>query len=97
MRFSWDARKSNRKLRERGFDFEFAMQIFEGSTLERADSRRDYGEHRVVALGNAQDITVTVVYTDLAESSGEVNRQIISARKSNRREREAYKKATGAK
>ena len=88
--------KSARNLRERGFDFEFATQIFDGSTLERADSRRDYGERRVIALGKAQGIALAVVYTDRAESSGEVNRRIISARKSNRREREAYKKATNA-
>jgi uncharacterized DUF497 family protein len=60
------------------------------------DSRRDYGERRVTALGNAQDIPLTVVYTDRAEAGGEINRRIISARKSNRREREAYKKATSA-
>lgn len=97
MRFSWDARKSARNLRERGFDFEFATQIFDGSTLERADSRRDYGERRVIALGKAQGVALAVVYTDRAESNGEVTRRIISARKSNRREREAYKKATNAK
>ena len=51
----------------------------------------------MVSLGNAQDIALTEVYTDRAESSGEVNRRIISARKSNRREREAYKKATNPK
>ena len=97
MRFSWDARKSDRNLRERGFDFEFATQIFDGSTLERTDSRRDYGKHRVIALGQAQDIVLTVVYTDRVEAGGEIDRRIISARKSDRREREAYKKATSAK
>jgi hypothetical protein len=96
VRFGWDARKSARNLRERGFDFEFATQIFDGSTLERADSRRDYGERRVIALGKAQDVVLSVVYTDRAESNGETSRRIISARKSNRREREAYKKATNA-
>jgi hypothetical protein len=96
VRFSWDARKSNPNLTDRGFDFEFATQIFDGSTLERADSRRDYGEHRVMALGKAQDIPLTVVYTDRAEAGGEMSRRIISARKSNRRENETYKKATSA-
>ena len=96
MRFSWDPRKSTRNLRERGFDFEFATQIFEGATLERVDSRRDYGERRVITLGTAQGIALTVVYTDRAEAGGEINRRIISARKSNRREREAFKKATSA-
>ena len=94
MRFTWDARKSARNLRERGFDFEFATQIFDRPTLERADTRRDYGEHRVVALGLAQDIPLTVVYTDRVEAGGVVHRRIISARKSHRRERQAYKKVT---
>jgi uncharacterized protein len=96
VRFTWDARKSDRNLRERGFDFEFATQIFDGPTLERADTRRDYGERRVIALGKAQDILLTVVYTDRAGASGEVSRRIISARKSHRRERETYKKAIRA-
>lgn len=51
----------------------------------------------MIALGVAQEIALTVVYTDRAEASGEVNRRIISARKSNRREREAYEKATTKK
>ena len=90
MRFSWDARKSGKNLRERGFDLEFATQIFGHPTLERVDDRRDYGERRVVALGEAQGNMLTVVYTDRVETGGEINRRIISARKSNRREREAY-------
>ena len=96
MRFNWDARKSSRNLRERGFDFEFATQIFDGSTLEQVDSRRDYGERRVIALGKPQDIALTVVYTDRAEAGGGIDRRIISARKSDRREREAHKQATNA-
>ena len=93
--FTWDARKSARNLRERGFDFEFATQVFDHRTVERVDTRRDYGERRVIALGVAQDIPLTLVYTDRAEVGGGVTRRIISARKSNGRERQAYKKATG--
>lgn len=94
---SGDAPKSSRNLRERGFDFEFATQIFDATTPERVDSRRDYGERRMIALGKAQDIALTVVYTDRAKVGGEIDRRIISGRKSSRREREAYKKATTAK
>ena len=93
MRFTWDARKSDRNLRERGFDFEFATLIFDEPTLERTDSRRDYGEQRTIAVGWAQGIPLTVVYTDRAGAGGEVVRRIISARKSDRRERAAYQKA----
>jgi hypothetical protein len=89
VRFAWDRSKSAENLRERGFDFEFATLIFEGPTLEREDNRRDYGEKRVVAIGLAQGIALTVVFTDRAET-GAVVRRIISARSSNRRERQAY-------
>jgi uncharacterized DUF497 family protein len=90
VRFGWDRRKSARNLRERAFDFEFATLIFDGPTLERDDTRRDYGERRVIAIGLAQGFVLTVVYTDRAETGGEVVRRIISARLSKRREREAY-------
>ena len=89
MRFAWDRRKSADNLRIRGFDFGFATLIFEGPTLERVDQRRDYGETRVIAVGLAQGLAVTVVYTDRAEPGGMV-RRIISARLSNRREHQAY-------
>ena len=61
--------------------------------MERTDDRQDYGEKRVIALGIADDIPLTVVYTDRAESGGEVVRRIISARVSNRRERKAFSEA----
>ncbi len=91
MRFTWDSEKSERNLAERGFDFEFAALIFAGPTLERIDTRQDYGEVRRVALGLADAIPLAVVYTDRAEA-GEVVRRIISARVSSRRERQAYRK-----
>jgi hypothetical protein len=90
LRFTWDHRKSTANLLQRGFDFEFATLIFDGRTLEREDNRRDYGERRRVAIGYADEIALTVVFTDRAESGGDIVRRIISARPSNRHEREAY-------
>jgi hypothetical protein len=90
VRFGWDRRKSARNLRERAFDFAFATLVFDGPTLERDDTRRDYGERRVIAIGLAQGLALTVVYTDRAGTGGDVVRRIISARSSNQREREAY-------
>ena len=92
MRFGWDARKSDRNLRARGFDFEFATQAFDGPTLERPDTRRDYGERRVIAIVVADGITLTLVYTDRAVAGDHI-RRIISARVSNRSERQAYEQA----
>ena len=54
---------------------------------------RDYGERRVIALGVAEGIGLTVVYGDRAGAGDEVIRRIISARVSSRRERETYEKA----
>lgn len=92
MRFSWDERKSEENLRERGFDFDFASLVFEQRTLERTDDRRDYGETRTIAIGLADGIALTVVYTDRAEA-GVVIRRILSARRSSRDERQAYVQA----
>ena len=56
----------------------------------RKDRRQDYGERRVIAIGLAQGIELTVVYTDRPRSGSDPERRIISARRSNRRERKAY-------
>ena len=88
MDFTWDAKKSDDNLRDRGFDFAFASLIFDGVTVEVEDRRRDYGEERMVAIGQADGIHLTVVYTDRDRA-----RRIISARRSNRRERQVYARA----
>lgn len=67
MCFRWDRQKSRVNLTKRGFDFAFATLIFDGPTVERTDDRQDYGEKRVIALGIADGIPLTVVYTDRAE------------------------------
>ena len=89
MQFTWDAGKSEANLRDRGFDFAFASLIFEGITIAVEDRRQDYGEKRMVAIGLADGIHLTVVYTDR-----QVVQRIISARRSNRRERQIYAEAT---
>ncbi|MGH7694311.1 MAG: BrnT family toxin [Gemmatimonadaceae bacterium] len=93
MRFEWDAEKSARNYRDRGFDFGAAVQIFSGFTLERADARRDYGEVRVIAIGLVARVALTLVYTDRRDRDGTIVRRIISARRSNRYERKRYKEA----
>jgi uncharacterized protein len=92
MDFEWDEEKSDANLRERGFDFAFASLIFDGPTLEKEDQRKEYGEKRIVAMGVAEGIQVTLVYTDRVVD-GKTVRRIISARKSNRRERKTYEEA----
>lgn len=67
--------------------------MFDERTVEREDTRRDYGERRIIAIGRWCDITLTVVYTDRAGVDG-IERRIISARVSTRSERQAYDQAT---
>lgn len=78
MTFDWDPAKSDRNLAQRGFDFEFATQLFATTYLEFDDTRRDYGERRVVSLGVADGIPLTVVFTDRVVADGAIVRRIIS-------------------
>jgi uncharacterized DUF497 family protein len=55
---------------------------FQRSTLEKQDDRRDYGETRMQAIGQAGVDILFVVYTD----RGDV-RHIMSARLASRKER----------
>ena len=50
------------------------------------------GEKRIVAIGAADGVYLTVVYTDRTED-GRLTRRIVSARRSNRRERQVYRTA----
>lgn len=93
MEFTWDEAKSERTYRERGFDFAFASLIFNGPTLVREDAREDYGEPRMLAIGLAQGIELTVCYTDRQTATGAQVRRIISARRSDHRERKAFYQA----
>ena len=61
-------------------------------TAERVDDRTDYGEPRIIAIGLADGLHLTVVYTDRPGARDTV-RRIISTRRSNRRERKAYDEA----
>jgi hypothetical protein len=90
MTFEWDPAKSTRNWQQRGFDFAFASGVFDHTYVEYDDTRRDYGERRVVAVGLADRVSLTVVFTDRVDPGGGVVRRVISARVSNRKERRRY-------
>jgi uncharacterized DUF497 family protein len=73
-----------------GFITAFASLIFEGPVLMLEDKRRDYGERRFVAIGLADQIHITLVFTDRAGLKNDIIRRIISARRSSRKERKLY-------
>jgi hypothetical protein len=88
MAFEWDAAKHSANLAKHGIGFLDAVRIFEGPVLEKTDRRQDYGEDRIAAIGIAAGLELYVVYTI---RNGK--RRIISARRANRHEREAYRLA----
>ena len=96
MTFDWDPGKSDENFARRGFDFEFAALVFAATYVEFDDTRRDYGERRVIALGVADGVPLTVVFTDRVGVERAVVRRIISARLSNRKERRRYAEAIEA-
>ena len=90
MEFEWDSFKSQKTLRERGFDFAFAAAIFDGFVMEAPDTRHDYGEDRVTALGRNGSLMLVVTYTDRVG-----RRRIISARQAKEKERFLWQQQFG--
>ncbi len=81
MRITYDPTKRTRTLIDRGLDFEDAVLLFEGVTVEVEDRRKDYGERRIICYGLLSGRMVVVGYTP----RGPV-RHIFSMRKANTRE-----------
>ena len=88
MEFEWDENKRQSNLRKHGIDFARAAAIFNNPILEREDNRYDYGESRLIALGETNGVVLFVVYT----VRGSVYR-IISARRATKREQQQYYKS----
>ena len=82
--FSWDPIKNRINITKHGISSFTAAKIFDGPLLEE-DTRQDYGEPRIIALGRNEGRILYVVYT----RRNSVIR-IISARKANRNERAEY-------
>jgi hypothetical protein len=78
---TFDPAKRERTLAERGLDFEDAATVFRGMTVEVEDTRKDYGERRILCFGLLAGRLVVVGYTP----RGSV-RHIFSMRKANDRE-----------
>jgi uncharacterized protein len=82
MRITFDPAKRDRTLADRGLDFEDAALIFRGSTIEIEDTRRNYGERRIICYGLLSGRLVVIGYTQRGAS-----RHIFSMRKANDREK----------
>ena len=82
MRILFDPAKRNKTLAERGLDFADAKSVFAGVTLEVEDSRKEYGEPRIICYGLLDERMVVVGYTPRG-----ADRHVFSMRKANEREK----------
>ncbi len=82
MEITFDPRKSERILRDRGLGFELASDFNLSSATFRIDTRKDYGEVRTRALGYVGDTLYALVFT---MRDGVL--RVISLSKANRKER----------
>jgi uncharacterized DUF497 family protein len=82
LRVSFDPAKRSKTLAERGLDFADAVRVFEGVTVEIEDTRKDYGEKRIICFGRLEGRIVVIGYTPRGASV----RHVFSMRKANDRE-----------
>lgn len=92
MRFTWDAAKNERNIRERGLDFAHAVPMWDAPMLAWVDTRRDYGEMREVALGLLEGRVMAVGWV----RRGPDHIHIFSFRKANARETRRYQEGVPA-
>jgi uncharacterized DUF497 family protein len=86
--YEWDGKKAASNLLKHGVAFE-AIHDFDWRTaVEVEDSRFDYGEQRLVAIGWLRGVLHTVTFT----WRGDMMR-IISLRKADKRDQKYYAKA----
>ena len=81
MRVTFDPVKREKALADRGLDFEDAALVFEGVTVEVEDTRKDYGEVRIICFGILAGRMVVIGYTPRG-----AERHVFSMRKANERE-----------
>ena len=82
MGITFDPNKRDATLAERGLDFADAALVFAGVTLEVEDTRKNYGETRIICYGLLEGRMVAVGYTPRG-----ADRHIFSMRKANDREK----------
>ena len=82
MRVTFNPVKRAKTLTERGLDFADAALILAGVTVEIEDTRKNYGEKRVICYGLLAGRVVVVGYTPRG-----ADRHVFSMRKANEREK----------
>jgi uncharacterized DUF497 family protein len=90
MEFEWDDAKDEANRRKHGIGFREAAKVFRGTMVVSEDTRREYGERRLIALGEYAGAVIRVVFTERgnAIASSRHGRQIeMTARTTKKRSR----------
>jgi hypothetical protein len=87
MEFTWDEKKNRLNIKNHGFDFADAWQVFDKDLLASLDDSQDYGEERWIGIGMLNNGTVVLIV--FVEEDNDAIR-IISLRKANRNEKSKY-------
>jgi uncharacterized protein len=90
MKFTWDEVKRKANLAKHGLDFADARMVFAGPMVLFEDSRRDYGEQRMIGIGLLKSVVVLIVHVELDDHI-----RIISMRKADRDETDIYYQNAG--
>jgi hypothetical protein len=94
LRFEWDERKDLENRRKHGISFEEARSVFrDENALLIGDPDHSKEEDRFVLVGFSFLLRVLVVCHCYREAESVI--RIISARKANKRERDAYPRRSG--
>ena len=88
MEIEFDTAKEAANLAKHKISLADSVALLEGDCRVRADGRRPYGEDRMIAYGEIAGRVHVCVYTKRGEAY-----RIISLRRANRRETNAYRKA----
>ena len=91
MEINFDPAKNARNKQERGLSFESVAEFDFESAYFEVDSRRDYGEMRIRALGLLDGRLHALVFVETATGI-----RIISFRRANKREVKRYEQASQA-
>ena len=90
--FSWDTQKAISNYEKHGVSFEEAATVFgDPDALNWEDLIHSHGELRFKRLGKSiENRILLIVYTVRKVQNGKETIRVISARQSNRKERQAY-------
>ena len=88
LQIEFDPAKEATNLRVHGVSLAQAEALLEGFTVLQQDERFNYGETRIIAIGEIAGVEFSCVYTRRGEAY-----RLISLRRASRKERDVYQQA----